>query len=365
VGHPGTALMQKAKMIDAVGAAKGKADLVIVSMHSGIEYTGKPNDSQIDFAHGAIDAGADLVIGHHPHVVQMAEKYKGKYIFYSLGNFIFDQMWSQETREGLMIKIYFSKTGVSKISPVPIIIENYSQPRIANSAEAEKILKRLSIPLEKEEVYYWDESKNNFEKGTRAVIRNGAENVNVGNLQSEQADLDQNGVLERYDLKNGRLVISEGSKGVWSSLSDWWIDGFDLADVDNDGTTEVNLSLWKAGDFGTSKPFWVKENDMSVKNHFFVYKYISGKMKPVWHSSNLSAPNCEFKIADVDNDGKNELIVVEGDYSQSPNCKGIYLALWRWNGWGFSNEWRSEKGVFSNLEVEKIDGKDTLIANPF
>ena len=88
-------------------------------------------------------------------------------------------------------------------------------------------------------------------------------------------------------------------------------------------------------------------------------------MKPVWHSSNLSAPNCEFKIADVDNDGKNDLIVVEGDYSQSPNCKGIHLALWRWNGWGFSNEWRSEKGVFSNLEVEKIDGKDTLIANPF
>jgi poly-gamma-glutamate synthesis protein (capsule biosynthesis protein) len=67
--HAGTAFMRINKMTEAVKMAKQKTDFVIVSMHSGIEYTDKPDDSQINFAHAAVDAGADLIIGHHPHVV--------------------------------------------------------------------------------------------------------------------------------------------------------------------------------------------------------------------------------------------------------------------------------------------------------
>src|SRR3990167_10074072 len=117
-------------MREAVKEAKQKTDFVIVSMHAGIEYVNKPNTSQTNFAREAIDAGADLIIGHHPHVVQIMEKYKGKYIFYSLGNFVFDQMWSMATREGLMIKAYFTKSGVEKVLLYPVLIENYSQPRL-------------------------------------------------------------------------------------------------------------------------------------------------------------------------------------------------------------------------------------------
>ena len=64
-------------------------DLVIVEIHWGIEKEEKPEREQIDFAHRAVDLGADLVIGHHPHVLQGVEKYGGKYICYSLGNFCF------------------------------------------------------------------------------------------------------------------------------------------------------------------------------------------------------------------------------------------------------------------------------------
>jgi len=63
-----------------------------------------------------------------------------------LGNFVFDQMWSQETREGLAIKVYFTKNKISKISLLPVVMENLAQPRIANQIEAEKILKRLKFP---------------------------------------------------------------------------------------------------------------------------------------------------------------------------------------------------------------------------
>ena len=102
---------------------------------------------------------------------------------------------------------------------------------------------------------------------------------------------------------------------------------------------------------------------MSVKNHFFVLDFLNGAIKQVWGSSNLGEPNCEFKITDVDNDGKNDLVVIEGDYSQKPKCEGNYVAVWKWNDWGFSNEWRSEQGNFSDLEIEKIGGKSYIVVD--
>ena len=119
-------------------------------MHSGTEYVNDPNKRQIEFAHNAIDFGADLIIGHHPHVVQTIEKYKDKYIFYSLGNFIFDQMWSQETKEGLIVKFIFEKNKNIQFSIIPIVIEDYSQPRLANEEESTKILKRLKYDIVKD-----------------------------------------------------------------------------------------------------------------------------------------------------------------------------------------------------------------------
>jgi len=359
----GTAFMRIDKMAEAVKGAKQNADFVIVSMHVGIEYARKPNNSQINFAHAVIDTGADLVIGHHPHVVQTMEKYKGKFIFYSLGNFVFDQPQSEETKEGLAIKVYFTKNGINKISLLPVVMENLAQPRTANKNEADKILQRLNFSLANQDVYLWNNNNNNFEKGIqRAVYNDSFEGGKIISKQ-EQADLDNNSVSENYDLENGKLTITENEKMIWQSPSDWWIDDFALADSNNDGVVDINLSLWKSGSFGTSKPFWVKENDMSVKNHFFVLDFSGGAIKQVWGSSNLAEPNCEFKIADVDNDGKNDLVVVEGDYSQKPKCVGNYVAVWKWNDWGFSNEWRSEKGNFANLEIEKIDGKSYIVVD--
>ncbi len=84
-----------------------RSEVVIVSMHGGIEYAAKPNKMQIEFAHAAIDAGATLVIGHHPHVVQPRETYRGRLIFYSLGNFVFDQFQRQATQHGEIAEVDF------------------------------------------------------------------------------------------------------------------------------------------------------------------------------------------------------------------------------------------------------------------
>ncbi|MCD6568851.1 AmmeMemoRadiSam system protein B [bacterium] len=78
---------------------------IIVTPHWGTEYTPLPNKFQVNTAHRFIDAGVDTVIGHHPHVVQAIEEYKGKLIFYSLGNFVFDMYFSPEVQQELAVGI--------------------------------------------------------------------------------------------------------------------------------------------------------------------------------------------------------------------------------------------------------------------
>lgn len=125
---------------------KQGADFIVAMFHGGIEYTREPNADQIRFAHTAIDAGADVVIGHHPHWIQNMEEYKGKYIFYSLGNLIFDQDWSQETSEGLVVKLEIDDNKVN-VFLHPVIIENNFKPRWATTREAQKILESIDIPF--------------------------------------------------------------------------------------------------------------------------------------------------------------------------------------------------------------------------
>jgi poly-gamma-glutamate synthesis protein (capsule biosynthesis protein) len=85
------------------------SDLVIVNIHWGVEYEHQFNQTQENIAHALIDAGADIIIGHHPHVVQGIEVYKNRPIIYSLGNFIFDQYFSQDTQEELGVGINYNK----------------------------------------------------------------------------------------------------------------------------------------------------------------------------------------------------------------------------------------------------------------
>lgn len=79
---------------------KKNVDVLVVNFHWGVEYQTEPTERQRELAKLAVDSGADIIVGHHPHVIQPLEYYQEKPIFYSLGNFVFDQMWSEETRTG-------------------------------------------------------------------------------------------------------------------------------------------------------------------------------------------------------------------------------------------------------------------------
>ena len=116
------ALADPAVLCRDVAELRKRADVVIVSMHHGIEYMPKPSAVQIAFAHAAIDAGATLVIGHHPHVVQPEEDYRGGLIFYSLGNFVFDQYQREATQHGEIVQVSFIGRNILATHVMPVKI---------------------------------------------------------------------------------------------------------------------------------------------------------------------------------------------------------------------------------------------------
>jgi poly-gamma-glutamate synthesis protein (capsule biosynthesis protein) len=125
-------------------ATQKESDLQVVYVHWGTEYKTIHNKSQERLAHQLIDAGADVIIGHHPHVVQDIEIYQNKLIFYSLGNFIFDQYFSDEVQEGLMVELDY-RDGNYEFSLLPVTsIGSRSAPRIMNDFERDEFLQLLS-----------------------------------------------------------------------------------------------------------------------------------------------------------------------------------------------------------------------------
>jgi poly-gamma-glutamate capsule biosynthesis protein CapA/YwtB (metallophosphatase superfamily) len=117
-------------IIEQVKTYNSQVDWLIVSIHWGNEYLASPEKWRIELAHQLIDAGADIIHGHHPHVWQDPEIYQNKPIFYSFGNFIFDQSWSYETSHSQIVRLTLTKDQILKTELFPIAIDYNSQPRI-------------------------------------------------------------------------------------------------------------------------------------------------------------------------------------------------------------------------------------------
>ncbi len=113
-----------------IETAKKEVDFLVVTFHYGVEYAKKPSARQVELSERAIDFGADLVIGHHPHVTQPVEEYKGKYIAYSLGNFVFDQHFSKETMSGFILKIKIREKEVVDMEKIDYKLNEHYQPYI-------------------------------------------------------------------------------------------------------------------------------------------------------------------------------------------------------------------------------------------
>ncbi len=127
--EPGIAIYDEDKLKKSIEKSQ-KADLVIFSIHYGIEYQQVPSQNQKYLSRRAVDMGVDLVIGHHPHVIQPVEEYKDGLIAYSLGNFVFDQGFSEETMEGLLLEVKVKDGQILNYEKQVIPMNEYFQPHL-------------------------------------------------------------------------------------------------------------------------------------------------------------------------------------------------------------------------------------------
>ena len=125
---------------DAAAARAAGADLVIVYPHWGTEYDPTPFANQKKLAEMIIDNGADMVIGNHAHWAGAMEVYKGKPIWYALGNLVFDQTWSEPTMEGITLELTFHGAKLVQIRMHPHIILDKAQPNFLDPAGAGKVV---------------------------------------------------------------------------------------------------------------------------------------------------------------------------------------------------------------------------------
>ena len=137
----GSARMTAAWLKHDIAAARAAGvQVVIVWPHWGVEYTLGPSPTQKSLAHAAIDAGADIVIGNHPHWAESMEVYKGHPIWYALGNFTFDQTWSEPTMEGISLELTFSGGRLVQAWMHPHLILDWAQPNELDPMGAGKVV---------------------------------------------------------------------------------------------------------------------------------------------------------------------------------------------------------------------------------
>jgi poly-gamma-glutamate capsule biosynthesis protein CapA/YwtB (metallophosphatase superfamily) len=140
---PGIAVLDEESLRAAIKVAREVSDVVIAMPHWGPEDVPTPNWIQRDLARVAVEAGADLVVGNHTHVVQAVEDLDGVMVFYGLGNFVFDQNWARDHQQGVILQVSFDGDRYAGYEFIPTHVDGDGRVHIAGADEAAEILDRI------------------------------------------------------------------------------------------------------------------------------------------------------------------------------------------------------------------------------
>jgi hypothetical protein len=318
----------------AIRAAQAVADAVIVSVHWGYEYQTRPDPAQERIAQAMLDAGADLIIGHHPHVVQPIALDEGRVVAYSVGNFVFDQA-GPETGQGVAIRAFFDAEGLRAAQVLPL--HTGPQPRLMSPETAVSLFARILPPpprlgfvcdplaCEEADAPPTDQSPRFF---------------------AGQIDLTGDGVPETIRREGESVVVYEGETAVWRTPADWRVVDVALGDPNDDGRYEIMLALWRFDEAGYER------------SQPYIVGHRGGEYTLLWGGRPVVDPILELALADVDGDGVEELIVV----TEAADGSGRRVGVWQWQGWTFSLQWQSDPGAYRDLLIVAGEGERPLIS---
>ncbi len=150
INTPGVNFLEKERAIREVRELDKKVDILVVSLHWGLEYTHEPTSKQIELTHQLLREGVDLIIGHHPHVLQPINVVEGKIVAYSLGNFLFDQNFSEETSTGGILTVLVHDSRLISLEFKPTFIKKEQLLWIKESIKVSNIRKILKFNIFKD-----------------------------------------------------------------------------------------------------------------------------------------------------------------------------------------------------------------------
>ena len=311
------------RAVEAVAKAREQANAVIVSMHWGYEYELRADPWQETAVQALFTAGADLVLGHHPHVVQDLTGFpetcqvSGCFAAYSLGNFVFDQR-QDGTDQGLALRVFFDKQGLRAVQALTVWAG--PRPRLMTPDEAAPLLARIQQPP----------PRIGFAcKGDDCQPVDVPQTAVSGIFWSGAVDLTGDGHDEIIRRAGEQVTIFESGTAVYTTPLEWRVVDVALGDPNDDGRAELLLAIWQTDGEG---------HDRSQP---YIVGYRGGEYKLIWGGRPLARPISEVELGDMDGDGKQELVTVEEDA----------ITIWRWQGWNFSLMWRGENGRYRDLAL--------------
>jgi len=311
----------------AIAAARLQAQAVIVSVHWGFEYQIQPDPYQETIAESMLAAGADLILGHHPHVAQPIIVSGSQVVAYSLGNFVFDQA-AGDTRYGLALRAFFDGQGLRAVQALPL--QAGLRPRLLRPEEGDPFLSRV-LPRPSRLGFLCD--------GSTCLPAETPQSDQSGLFYAGQIDLTGDGRPETVRRDGPQITIYEDGSAVWRSPESWQIVDAALGDPNDDGRYEIMLALWQEDDAGY------------LRSQPYIVGYRGGEYALLWGGRPVANPIQEIAVGDIDGDDTEELVVIEEQADGSARA----VSVWRWAGWTFTLLWRSDYSSYRDLILERQD----------